>query len=178
MDAREPLAKRNHRDGDLWNHVRADKWSPTEDCAVESAGSCFAGSGVGGFNRRDIARARVPCSQLRHALLLGMMLISAYLYLANFSNGQPMLSCAGKWIPHFIDPALMWKVLAVATTFAGNLTIIGSVANMIVVESAREHLQVGFWDYARFGIPITIPDDFCGYPPAARAALRNCRHFS
>ncbi|PYL07207.1 MAG: anion transporter, partial [Verrucomicrobia bacterium] len=37
-----------------------------------------------------------------------------------------------------------------------NLTIIGSVANMIVVESAREHLEVGFWDYARFGIPITI----------------------
>ena len=50
----------------------------------------------------------------------------------------------------------MWKVLALATTFAGNLTIVGSVANMIVVESAREHLEVGFWDYARFGIPITI----------------------
>ena len=27
---------------------------------------------------------------------------------------------------------------------------------MIVVESAREHIRVGFWDYARFGIPITI----------------------
>jgi Na+/H+ antiporter NhaD/arsenite permease-like protein len=63
---------------------------------------------------------------------------------------------AGKWISHFADPALMWKVLALATTFAGNLTIIGSVANMIVVESAREHLQIGFWDYARFGVPITI----------------------
>ncbi len=50
----------------------------------------------------------------------------------------------------------MWKVLALATTFAGNLTIVDSVANMIVVESAREHLEVGFWDYARFGIPITV----------------------
>ena len=46
--------------------------------------------------------------------------------------------------------------IALATTFAGNLTIIGSVANMIVVESAREHLEVGFWDHARFGVPITI----------------------
>ena len=45
---------------------------------------------------------------------------------------------------------------ALATTFAGNLTILGSVSNMIVVESARKHNQVGFWDYARFGIPITI----------------------
>ena len=62
----------------------------------------------------------------------------------------------GKWIARFTNPALMWKVLALATTFAGNLTIIGSVANMIVVESARDHIQVGFWDYARFGIPITI----------------------
>jgi Na+/H+ antiporter NhaD/arsenite permease-like protein len=50
----------------------------------------------------------------------------------------------------------MWKVLALATTFAGNLTILGSVANIIVVESARDHCEVGFWDYARFGIPITI----------------------
>jgi len=56
----------------------------------------------------------------------------------------------------FTEPDLMWKVLALATTFAGNLTIIGSVANMIVVESARDHIQVGFWDYARFGVPITI----------------------
>ena len=55
-----------------------------------------------------------------------------------------------------VEPVLMWKVLALATTFAGNLTIVGSVANMIVVESAREHLEVGFWDYARFGIPITF----------------------
>jgi Na+/H+ antiporter NhaD/arsenite permease-like protein len=50
----------------------------------------------------------------------------------------------------------MWKVLALATTFAGNLTILGSVANVIVVESARGHLEVGFWDYARLGIPVTI----------------------
>lgn len=63
---------------------------------------------------------------------------------------------AGNWIAHFVEPELMWKVLALATTFAGNLTIIGSVANMIVVESAREHIEVGFWDYTRFGIPITV----------------------
>ena len=56
----------------------------------------------------------------------------------------------------------MWKVLALATTFAGNLTIIGSVTNMIVVESAREHLEIGFWDYARFGIPITILTTIAG----------------
>jgi Na+/H+ antiporter NhaD/arsenite permease-like protein len=75
---------------------------------------------------------------------------------SNVFSNVPFVLVAGKWIARFADPELMWKVLALATTFAGNLTIIGSVANMIVVESAREHLEVGFWDYARFGIPITI----------------------
>ena len=75
---------------------------------------------------------------------------------SNIFSNVPFVLVAGKWIARFAEPLLMWKVLALATTFAGNLTIIGSVANMIVVESAREHIQVGFWDYARFGIPITI----------------------
>ncbi|MGB9476644.1 MAG: anion transporter [Candidatus Udaeobacter sp.] len=75
---------------------------------------------------------------------------------SNVFSNVPFVLVAGNWIARFTEPTLMWKVLALATTFAGNLTIIGSVANMIVVESARDHIQVGFWDYARFGIPITI----------------------
>jgi Na+/H+ antiporter NhaD/arsenite permease-like protein len=69
---------------------------------------------------------------------------------------------AGKWLPGFANPELMGKVLALATTFAGNLTILGSVANIIVVESARGHIEVGFWDYAKFGIPITLVTTIVG----------------
>src|SRR5438128_3319654 len=72
-----------------------------------------------------------------------------------FSN-VPFVLVAGKWIGHFARPELMWKVMALATTFAGNLTILGSVANILVVESARGHVEIGFWDYARLGIPVTI----------------------
>ncbi len=68
----------------------------------------------------------------------------------------PFVLVAGKWMANFAQPELMWKVLALATTLAGNLTILGSVANLIVVESARDHVEVSFWDYARFGIPVTI----------------------
>jgi len=75
---------------------------------------------------------------------------------SNIFSNVPFVLVAGNWIGRFTDPVLMWKVLALATTFAGNLTIIGSVANMIVVESARDHIQIGFWDYTRFGVPITI----------------------
>ena len=75
---------------------------------------------------------------------------------SNVFSNVPFVLVAGKWIPSFAEPDLMWKILALSTTFAGNLTILGSVANIIVVESARGHVEVGFWDYARYGIPITI----------------------
>jgi Na+/H+ antiporter NhaD/arsenite permease-like protein len=75
---------------------------------------------------------------------------------SNVVSNVPFVLVAGKWIGSFANPELMWKVMALATTFAGNLTILGSVANVIVVESARGHCEVGFWDYARFGIPITL----------------------
>ena len=75
---------------------------------------------------------------------------------SNIFSNVPFVLVAGKWLPNFANPDLMWKVLALATTFAGNLTILGSVANIIVVESARGHCEVSFWDYAKFGIPITI----------------------
>lgn len=50
-----------------------------------------------------------------------------------------------------------WLALAMSSTFAGNLTILGSVANLIVVENARrEGVDVSFWEYCRAGIPITL----------------------
>lgn len=72
---------------------------------------------------------------------------------SNIFSNVPFVLVAGKWIG---QSELLWKVLALATTFAGNLTILGSVANIIVVESARGHVEVGFWDYAKYGIPVTL----------------------
>lgn len=81
---------------------------------------------------------------------------------SNVFSNVPFVLVAGKWIPNFVNPSLTWKVLALATTFAGNLTILGSVANIIVVESARGHCEIGFWDYAKFGLPITILTSVAG----------------
>jgi Na+/H+ antiporter NhaD/arsenite permease-like protein len=75
---------------------------------------------------------------------------------SNIFSNVPFVLVAAKWIPGFTRPELMWKVMALATTFAGNLTLLGSVANIIVVESARGHVEFSFWDYARLGIPVTI----------------------
>lgn len=50
-----------------------------------------------------------------------------------------------------------WYILAMSSTFAGNLTIIGSVANLIVVESARRYgIDVSFFEYLKVGVPLTV----------------------
>jgi Na+/H+ antiporter NhaD/arsenite permease-like protein len=50
-----------------------------------------------------------------------------------------------------------WLALAMSSTFAGNLTVLGSVANLIVVESARrEGITISFWEYCKVGIPLTV----------------------
>lgn len=50
-----------------------------------------------------------------------------------------------------------WLALAMSSTFAGNLTLVGSVANLIVVESAkREGVTLTFTEYLKVGVPVTI----------------------
>lgn len=81
---------------------------------------------------------------------------------SNIFSNVPFVLVAGKWVHHFAQPDLMWQVMALATTFAGNLTILGSVANIIVMESARQRVEMGFWDYAKYGIPVTILTTIAG----------------
>ncbi|HEY2154803.1 MAG TPA: anion transporter [Isosphaeraceae bacterium] len=50
-----------------------------------------------------------------------------------------------------------WLALAMSSTLAGNLTVLGSVANLIVVEGARrEGTHLGFLEYLKVGVPLTI----------------------
>ena len=59
----------------------------------------------------------------------------------------------------FLDPArpAPWYVLSLAATFAGNLVTIGSIANLIVIEQARQcGVRVGFREHARVGVPVTL----------------------
>jgi Na+/H+ antiporter NhaD/arsenite permease-like protein len=50
-----------------------------------------------------------------------------------------------------------WLALAMSSTFAGNFTVLGSVANLIVVESAsRKGVRISFWEYCKVGMPLTV----------------------
>ncbi|MBI5364009.1 MAG: anion transporter, partial [Planctomycetes bacterium] len=49
------------------------------------------------------------------------------------------------------------SVLALASTLAGNLVLVGSIANLIVVDqAARAGVRVGWREHARVGVPITL----------------------
>ncbi|HXZ34267.1 MAG TPA: anion transporter [Terriglobales bacterium] len=76
--------------------------------------------------------------------------------LSNIVSNVPAVMLLKSLIPGFANPRTAWLALAMASTLAGNLTITGSVANIIVVESASPEIEIGFWDYFRVGLPITI----------------------
>lgn len=85
---------------------------------------------------------------------------------SNIVSNVPYVILAGHWIPNFMHPKLMWLVLAMASTFAGNLTIVGSVANMIVMELAKEEVSVGFFEFLKVGflttaVSIAVGVSFC-----------------
>jgi Na+/H+ antiporter NhaD/arsenite permease-like protein len=75
---------------------------------------------------------------------------------SNVVSNVPFVLVARDWIHGFADPRLAWYALAMASTFAGNLTIVGSVANIIVVEQAKDEAPIGFLAYLRAGLPITL----------------------
>ena len=55
------------------------------------------------------------------------------------------------------DKEQAWLALSMSSTLAGNLTVLGSVANLIVVENARRAgIELGFVEYLKVGIPLTI----------------------
>jgi len=43
-----------------------------------------------------------------------------------------------------------------SSTLAGNLTVLGSVANLIVLQQARHQVKITFWEYTRVGSPLTL----------------------
>jgi Na+/H+ antiporter NhaD/arsenite permease-like protein len=76
--------------------------------------------------------------------------------LSNVVSNVPAVLVLRGWVQQFAAPERAWLVVAMASTLAGNLTLVGSVANLIVVERARGRARVGFWEYARVGVPLTL----------------------
>lgn len=84
------------------------------------------------------------------AALLGVTTVLSNL----ISNVPAVLLIAPSLTPDNPHP---WLLLAAGSTLAGNLTLFGSVANLITVEAAhRLGYSLTFWEHLRFGLPLTI----------------------
>jgi len=52
---------------------------------------------------------------------------------------------------------ILWLTLAAASTIAGNATIIGAMANLIVIEAAeKQSIHIKFWEFFKIGIITTV----------------------
>jgi Na+/H+ antiporter NhaD/arsenite permease-like protein len=75
---------------------------------------------------------------------------------SNLFSNVPFVMLARAWVSTLHDPVLGWHVLALGSTLAGNLTLVGSVANLIVFEAARGKADISFLGYLRVGLPVTL----------------------
>lgn len=75
---------------------------------------------------------------------------------SNVVSNVPAVLIFKPFVAHMTDPVRSWLTLAMSSTLAGNLTILGSVANLIVVERARRQVRIGFWEYFQVGGPLTV----------------------
>jgi Na+/H+ antiporter NhaD/arsenite permease-like protein len=77
--------------------------------------------------------------------------------LSNLVSNVPAVLVLKPFVASLRNPQHAWLVVAMASTLAGNFTLLGSVANLIVVKRASEAgIDVSFWDYFKIGAPLTV----------------------
>jgi len=77
--------------------------------------------------------------------------------LSNLVSNVPAVLVIRPFLAGISDPTGAWLTVAMASTLAGNLTLLGSVANLIVAEKAAQRgVSIGFAVYARVGLPVTL----------------------
>jgi Na+/H+ antiporter NhaD/arsenite permease-like protein len=77
--------------------------------------------------------------------------------LSNIVSNVPAVLMMKPFVEPLQQHDTAWLVMAMASTLAGNLTVLGSVANLIVVRrAAASGVRISFWDYSRVGAPLTI----------------------
>lgn len=84
----------------------------------------------------------------------GSALVPAVALLGTLVGNVPAVMLLLRFLP--ADPEVGYA-LALASTFAGNAVLVGSIANLIVVEqAARAGVRIGFRDHLRVGLPVTL----------------------
>jgi len=110
---------------------------------------------VGALQHRGLmAQALEACHSSGLDLRTPAIFVTACALLSNLVSNVPAVLLL-RDVPEHSQQ--LWYLLAMGSTLAGNLTLLGSIANLIVVEKAAEYnIQVGFWAYVQVGAPLTL----------------------
>ncbi|KAK1695806.1 hypothetical protein QYE76_012503 [Lolium multiflorum] len=132
---------------------------------------------VSGFNKTGLPGAiwnvMAPYSKINH--VSGVTVLSLIiLLLSNLASNVPTVLLMGDEVAASaatISPAAVtrsWLLLAWVSTVAGNLSLLGSAANLIVCEQARRVPRnahdLTFWSHVVFGVPSTLVVTAVGIP--------------
>ncbi len=111
---------------------------------------------VAGFDKAVIGPeahafvARLDLNQI--PILSGVTVV-----LSNLVSNVPAVLVLEPFVATLADPERAWLAVAMAATLAGNLTLVASVANLIVAQKARTGgVTISFWAHFRAGAPMTL----------------------
>jgi Na+/H+ antiporter NhaD/arsenite permease-like protein len=76
--------------------------------------------------------------------------------LSNLVSNVPAVLVFKPFISQLTHPQHAWLTLAMSSSLAGNLTVLGSIANLIVIERVRHTVKISFLEYLKVGIPLTL----------------------
>lgn len=124
---------------------------------------------VDGFNRTGIPSTlwdwMEPHAKVNRASGIAVLAV-VILVLSNVASNVPTVLLLGGPVAasaaaiSSVEEKKSWLILAWVSTVAGNLSLLGSAANLIVCEQARRAPDLGytlsFWNHLKFGVPSTI----------------------
>lgn len=117
---------------------------------------------VGGAEHAGMTKALLSVATTLNLRNLGIFTVTTAFF-SNVVSNVPAVMLLKEIVPGLGNEQTGWLTLAMASTLAGNLTITGSVANMIVIERARDEAKVTFMEYFKVGLPITALTMGFGY---------------
>jgi Na+/H+ antiporter NhaD/arsenite permease-like protein len=111
---------------------------------------------VGGLEKVAIT-PNVSAAIGRQHLDNSVILAGVTAVLSNVVSNVPAVLLLKSFVPNLQDPQRAWLVVAMAATLAGNFTLVGSVANLIVAQRAKARgVEFDFWTYFKVGAPLTV----------------------
>ncbi len=110
---------------------------------------------VAGVEKAGLAEKMLRVLEpLRPQSVWGLTTVTAIL--SNVVSNVPAVMVLKSLVPRLPRPEAAWLTLAMASTLAGNLTLPGSLATIIVIERAKGSASISFVDFLKVGVPTGV----------------------